>query len=110
MAKSARGSRKPRETKDDSKSFGSDKLTSAVFEGGRMYDHRKLKDQRDFQAAVKSGKVSKEALQNLANKGAVSGYGTKAATKKSQEEAAHEPEVDTVEQAQFEQQLAEEEE
>lgn len=99
MAKSTRG--KAKSTRSQAKAdteaaprATGDRLTGSVWHGGKVYDHRKAADQAAFAKLVeeekKLGDKNKDGspraqldLQHLANSGAVSGYGTKASSKKA---------------------------
>lgn len=102
MAKKSTQSRARRAkpaAEDQGAASGPNALTGALYHGGRMYDHRKKKDQEDFAKLIdKEGlaapgvekadrsKAHKEALQRLADRGVVKGYGTKAAKKSKDED------------------------
>ncbi len=60
------------------KAAAGDKLHSAVYQSGKLYDPAKSGHQELFKKAVASGKMSPEALQNMADQGIVKGFGTSA--------------------------------
>ncbi|MBA3684610.1 MAG: hypothetical protein H0W72_05145 [Planctomycetes bacterium] len=60
------------------KAAAGDKLHSAVYQSGKLYDPAKPGHQELFKKAVASGKMSPEALQNMADQGVVKGFGTSA--------------------------------
>lgn len=96
MAKSTRKS--ARAATSETRAASGDRLHSAVWHNGRMYDPDKPGDQAAFKKLVQEDKakgekdkqgnpVAKLDLQRLADEGAVSGYGTKAKAKRGKKSA-----------------------
>ena len=98
MAKSARKAKSTRsQAKADTEAAPratGDRLVGAVYHGGRMYDSKKAADQEAFKKLVeedrKLGDKNKDGspraqldLQRLADEGVISGFGTKAKSRKA---------------------------
>lgn len=77
-------------TTEGEKAVGSGKLHRAVWHKGRMYDPKRRGDVEAFASAVKSEKEGAKSAQRLADKGVITGFGTRgrAKGKKGQEAEA----------------------
>lgn len=104
--KAAKGTRS--QAQDDTEAApraGSNRLTGSVYHNGRVYDHRKAGDQAAFAKLVeeekKLGDKNKDGspraqldMQSLADQGIVSGFGTKASSRKGQKAKDADVELD----------------
>jgi hypothetical protein len=72
-------------TTEGEKAIASGKLHRAVWHKGAMYDPKRKGDTEKFAAVIKAEKEGGKHAQRLADKGIVSGFGTRGKGKKGEE-------------------------